>query len=65
MTTLRTKIIKSRRSRLDRASKNIIGMEVLYPAESESAAKGHAVYQSAASATAKYVIGIIDFNIQY
>lgn len=53
MTTLRIKIIKSWRSRLDRASKNIIGMEVLYPGESESAAKGHAVYQSAASATAK------------
>lgn len=63
--TLRTKIITSWKSRLDRASKNTIGMELLYPREGELAAKGHAAYRSAASARAQHVVGIIDFNIQY
>lgn len=57
------KIIKNWKSRLDRDSKNTIGIDLLYPREGESAAKNLAAYQLAASAIAKQVLGIIDFNI--
>lgn len=57
------KIIKNWKLRLDRDSKNTIGIDLLYPMEGESAAKNLAAYQLAASAIAKQVLGIIDFNI--